>query len=192
MRGHRFLGIFVALCALMLVGSCGKSPKGKTEATTAVAGSQSQSVVSDVKSKALSITPEALKAYEALQGIKYKIEVGTSYIEYGKMLSDASISVKSYLDSSDAQENKEFAELVEETWNFYVSALEVWHMKVEYGENFWPETEKIQRAIERAPMVATLTLGPDKRWQFLEIVQRLWSETEPRLIKLKTAVSAKN
>ena len=138
------------------------------------------------------IPQSATKAAEALQGIKYKIELGANYIEYGRMLSEAAIPVKTYLDSKEASDDVELSNLIQEIWEHYIAALTVWQAKTKYGDYFWSDSEKIKWIVRKVPLVGTLDLKSDRNVPFDEIIQKLWQAAAPKMLTLKTIIDKGN
>jgi len=123
----------------------------------------------------------ASKAIEALQAIKYKIEVGTSFIEYGKMLTDASVPVKTFLDSPEAKSHPELSARIEDIWSHYLFALGVWQIKIEDSMFFEGNLSSLNL---KFPLVKIKTDGVNK-YELGSLIQKAWGATGAKLDELK-------
>jgi hypothetical protein len=68
----------------------------------------------------------AKDAIKALKRLEAKCQIGISYRDYTPALGDAKLDVNMYLESEEANNNKQLAEDISEAMAFYVYAKEIW------------------------------------------------------------------
>jgi hypothetical protein len=79
------------------------------------------------------IIPESAKsAVRALKKLEARCQAGISYRDYPIAIGDAKFEVNLYLESSDAQKNRELAESIQAAMNHYDNASTFWALKFEY------------------------------------------------------------
>lgn len=134
------------------------------------------------------ISPAARKAFEAIQGVKYKLEVGVSYLDYGKILADAAIPVRSYLDSKDAQENERLARMIQYAWLYYNDAFAVWKVKIDDGP-YIRNQDAFKSIIYRAPRVAEFEFGETNYLNIDKVINRLFEAAGEKLTEIKDVIA---